>query len=118
MEFLADNWLYFATAGLMAFMMFKGGGCCGGHNKSMHSNNGKPQSRGCCGGHKNTNQIENNKFMEEAKYNDSVDVIKDPICGMIVNPDTAIKEKIGDETYYFCREHCRIKFINSQKLIK
>ncbi|MCA8991269.1 MAG: heavy metal translocating P-type ATPase [Planctomycetaceae bacterium] len=34
----------------------------------------------------------------------------DPICGMTVDESTAISYQIGDETYYFCCEHCRQKF--------
>jgi len=31
---------------------------------------------------------------------------RDPVCGMIVDANTAIKRKIGDRTYYFCSESC------------
>lgn len=31
---------------------------------------------------------------------------RDPVCGMIVDADKAIKRKIGDRTYYFCSETC------------
>jgi len=31
---------------------------------------------------------------------------RDPVCGMIVDVETAIKRKIGDRTYYFCSESC------------
>ena len=31
---------------------------------------------------------------------------RDPICGMIVDADKAIKRKIGDRVYYFCSETC------------
>ena len=40
--------------------------------------------------------------------------VKDPVCGMKVDPATA-KHKADYErqTYYFCSEHCRAKFIAS-----
>ncbi|MEM2051244.1 MAG: heavy metal translocating P-type ATPase, partial [Thermoproteota archaeon] len=31
---------------------------------------------------------------------------RDPVCGMIVDADSAIKRRIGDRTYYFCSEEC------------
>lgn len=31
---------------------------------------------------------------------------RDPVCGMEVDKDKAIKRKIGDRTYYFCAESC------------
>jgi len=31
---------------------------------------------------------------------------RDPVCGMTVEADKAIKRKIGDRTYYFCSETC------------
>lgn len=31
---------------------------------------------------------------------------RDPVCGMTVDKDKAIKKKIGDRTYYFCSQSC------------
>jgi len=31
---------------------------------------------------------------------------RDPVCGMEVDKDKAIKKKIGDRTYYFCSQSC------------
>jgi len=31
---------------------------------------------------------------------------RDPVCGMVVDADKAIKRKIGDRTYHFCSETC------------
>jgi Cu+-exporting ATPase len=31
---------------------------------------------------------------------------RDPVCGMDVDKDNAIKKKIGDRTYYFCSQSC------------
>jgi P-type Cu+ transporter len=31
---------------------------------------------------------------------------RDPVCGMDVDTETAIKRKIGDRTYYFCSQSC------------
>jgi len=32
--------------------------------------------------------------------------VRDPVCGMIIDSETAIKRKIGDRTYFFCAESC------------
>ena len=31
---------------------------------------------------------------------------RDPVCGMTVDKETALKAKIGDRTYYFCSQSC------------
>src|SRR3972149_5539598 len=31
---------------------------------------------------------------------------RDPVCGMDVDKDKAIRKKIGDRTYYFCSQSC------------
>ena len=31
---------------------------------------------------------------------------RDPVCGMMVDTETAIKRKIGDRWYYFCSQQC------------
>src|SRR5262245_53025491 len=35
----------------------------------------------------------------------------DPICGMTVDESTALKAEWDGETFYFCCEHCRRKFL-------
>ncbi|RJP29100.1 MAG: heavy metal translocating P-type ATPase [Candidatus Omnitrophota bacterium] len=36
---------------------------------------------------------------------------KDPICGMDVNEKDSLKLVRGQDTYYFCSEHCKDKFL-------
>ncbi len=36
--------------------------------------------------------------------------IKDPVCGMNVNPGSAVRHEHGGKTYYFCSAHCLSKF--------
>lgn len=43
--------------------------------------------------------------------NDTVSATKDPICGMTVDKTTAIQADRDGETFYFCSEHCREKFL-------
>ena len=40
-------------------------------------------------------------------------VTKDPICGMIVDEPTAFQAEREDETFYFCSEQCRQKFLTT-----
>src|SRR3954454_5662220 len=35
----------------------------------------------------------------------------DPVCGMSVDPTTALSAEAGGKTYYFCSEGCRTKFV-------
>lgn len=36
--------------------------------------------------------------------------VKDPVCGMNVDPQSAIHHEHAGKTYHFCSEHCRSKF--------
>ena len=40
--------------------------------------------------------------------------VKDPVCGMDVNPDVAkalgLQAEHDDETYYFCGRGCKLSF--------
>src|SRR2546426_534269 len=40
----------------------------------------------------------------------------DPICGMTVDERTAISADRDGQTFYFCSEHCRRKFIAGPKV--
>jgi Cu+-exporting ATPase len=44
--------------------------------------------------------------------NESKPVTQDPICGMTVDEATAIHAERDGETFYFCGEHCRKKFLS------
>lgn len=35
---------------------------------------------------------------------------KDPVCGMNVDPKSAVRHEHGGKTYYFCSAHCKEKF--------
>src|ERR1035437_4931861 len=37
---------------------------------------------------------------------------KDPICGMTVDEATALRAERDGQTFYFCSEHCRKKFLS------
>jgi YHS domain-containing protein len=38
---------------------------------------------------------------------------KDPACGTYISAATALKEKVGGETFYFCSKQCRDKYVGS-----
>jgi Cu+-exporting ATPase len=37
----------------------------------------------------------------------------DPICGMTVDTTTALHAERDGDTFYFCSEHCREKFLST-----
>jgi len=43
---------------------------------------------------------------------------RDPVCGMVVDADKAIKRKIGDRTYYFCSESCARTYEQPEQELK
>ncbi len=38
---------------------------------------------------------------------------KDPVCGTYIAAATSIKEKVGGETFHFCSQQCRDKYVAS-----
>lgn len=44
--------------------------------------------------------------------NETESETKDPICGMNVDTTTSIHAERDGETFYFCSEHCREKFLS------
>jgi YHS domain-containing protein len=38
---------------------------------------------------------------------------KDPVCGTYIATATSIKERVGGETYHFCSQECRDKYVAS-----
>jgi Cu+-exporting ATPase len=43
---------------------------------------------------------------------------RDPVCGMTVDKETALKAKIGDRTYYFCSQSCVDVYTQPEKELK
>ncbi len=75
------------------------------YHKHSHSNPA-PASRGCCGhhGHGHNDQA--------PKGSGGSDAVRDPVCGMEVDPHTAKhRAEHGGHPYYFCSEGCRTKFV-------
>ncbi|MEM2178830.1 MAG: heavy metal translocating P-type ATPase [Candidatus Methanomethylicaceae archaeon] len=45
-------------------------------------------------------------------------MVRDPVCGMNVDKEKAIKRKIGDRTYYFCSETCARTYEKPEQELK
>ncbi len=56
--------------------------------------------------------------MEESKTNEPGKTARDPVCGMTVDKDTALKSKIGDRTYYFCSQSCLDVYAQPERELK
>jgi YHS domain-containing protein len=38
---------------------------------------------------------------------------KDPVCGTYIAAATSVKEKVGGQTFHFCSQNCRDKYVAS-----
>jgi Cu2+-exporting ATPase len=45
-------------------------------------------------------------------------MLRDPVCGMQIDPNKAVKLKKGSQTIYFCSQHCKKVFLGKKELIK
>lgn len=45
-------------------------------------------------------------------------MVRDPVCGMDVDREKAIKRKLGDRTYYFCSEICARTYEKPEQELK
>ncbi|HEX4215017.1 MAG TPA: permease [Candidatus Dormibacteraeota bacterium] len=44
---------------------------------------------------------------------ESVETVTDPVCGMQVDPGTALRAEVGGRTEHFCSDHCREQFLRA-----
>lgn len=49
-------------------------------------------------------------FSQNRGKNVAVELVKDPVCGMEVNPANACHTELGGKMYYFCRAGCKASF--------
>jgi P-type Cu+ transporter len=56
--------------------------------------------------------------MKESTTNAPGKTARDPVCGMTVDKETALKAKIGDRTYYFCSQSCVDVYTQPEKELK
>jgi len=45
--------------------------------------------------------------------NPEKNMVKDPICGMYMDPRLAVKHEIKNGIFYFCSETCKNKFLDT-----
>src|SRR5512142_726944 len=56
--------------------------------------------------------------MKESTSSDHSKTARDPVCGMTVDKETALKAKIGDRTYYFCSQSCLDVYTQPERELK
>ncbi len=56
--------------------------------------------------------------MKESKDNEPGKTARDPVCGMTVDKETALKAKLGDRTYYFCSQSCVDVYTQPERELK
>ena len=50
-------------------------------------------------------------WLEDGRFKDEQQLVRDPVCGMEVDPETAAaKTSINGVEYYFCAQGCRAEF--------
>jgi len=64
---------------------------------------------------RNAEKAVNIKVLEKRKI---MTTARDPVCGMDVDKETAIKRKIGDRTYYFCSQSCADVYTAPERELK
>lgn len=47
----------------------------------------------------------------EARINSSSKMVRDPVCGMYMDPRLAVRLEDKKEIFYFCSEECRRKYL-------
>ncbi len=92
----------------------------GGHIHRHHDSEEKEHHCGCChGGHshhshdgkESSHHHSHPQAHAAAAVGTQTGEIKDPVCGMTVDPQRAAGSfEYGGRTYYFCSEHCLAKF--------
>ncbi len=71
-------------------------------------------SNGCCGGHAGHDHAGHDHAAPVAKPSGDAVVVRDPVCGMNVDPATSTRSLTHDgHTYYFCSDGCQKKFTNA-----
>ncbi|WP_026107344.1 heavy metal translocating P-type ATPase [Dyella ginsengisoli] len=90
--------------------------CCNGCRTKFEADPAKylaaePASGGCCGG-KAVSQAGHDHAHGHHHGHAGDHAVKDPVCGMTVDPHTAEhRAGHGGHTYYFCAARCREKFV-------
>jgi len=72
----------------------------------------EPAVKSCCGSAPVATGHEHHHHHDHGNHHDhAAHTVKDPVCGMTVDPDTAAHHLDHDgSTYYFCAQRCKEKF--------
>ena len=57
--------------------------------------------------------MEHEQHQDHGKTPAAGERVRDPVCGMMVDPATAISAGHGGKTYHFCCEGCRTRFVTA-----
>jgi Cu+-exporting ATPase len=77
------------------------------HGKTPSAQEGPEQSHACCKGHDHHAAPHDHSH----HHGGASGTVKDPVCGMTVDPETAkFRATFEGETYHFCSESCLRKF--------
>src|SRR5581483_5938295 len=57
------------------------------------------------------NRLENQSISNEKR--EGTTMATDPICGMTVDEATSLRTERDGQTFYFCSDHCRQKFLSA-----
>jgi YHS domain-containing protein len=60
-----------------------------------------------------TSAANNNDRQGELQMTKTSATIKDPVCGMTVEATSAFHATRAGQTFYFCSDHCKQKFMSS-----
>lgn len=78
------------------------------HASKAAAPEGAEEKHACCGGHEHHAGSNDHSHHH---HGDASATVKDPVCGMTVDPETAkYRATFEQETYYFCSESCLHKF--------
>jgi P-type Cu+ transporter len=86
------------------------GGCCSSKAAAPSTTTPAPAvaatKGGCCGG-----AHDHSSHHHDAPHSDGAKTVRDPVCGMTVDPATSQhRSDYRGETYHFCSAGCRTKF--------
>ena len=94
--------LWIIIIGGLFYWMMRKGGCGMGHGgHGGHGRHGGHGSGGGEGEHSGPGQ---------GSDSGSFQMVKDPACGMFVNPQNSINSRHMSETFYFCSSACKEDF--------
>ena len=52
-------------------------------------------------------------WLEDGEFKEMITMTTDPVCGMAVEQDKAIRLEWKEQTYYFCAQGCRDEFLST-----